>query len=299
VNDAFCRTYGYAEAEVLGQRVAILRSPDLDAGRSGEILTSTLAGGWHGELLNRKRDGTVFPVEVWTSAVRDHAGAIIAAVGVARDITERTAAQEHIRSSLAEKEMLLKEIHHRVKNNMQVVSSLLNMAGEKAGDAKTRALFKESMSRIRSMALVHEKLYRSPSLAGIDFGEYLRAVTPELMRTHHAPGVSYVVDAQPVALGIDTAIPCGLIVSELISNALKHAFPQGREGKIRVLLHTENPSTVQLTVADDGMGFPAELDFRNAGSMGLNLVVSLAGQIRGSVAMERGTGTAFTVTFPV
>jgi PAS domain S-box-containing protein len=246
----------------------------------------------------RKSTGEVRWVWGQGELTYDAGGNPVQMFGTIQDITERAVAQEQIRTSLREKEMLLKEIHHRVKNNMQVVTSLLNLESEKAADPGTRALFKESMTRIRSMALVHEKLYRSPSLSSIDFGEYLNSVSNELMRTYHTPGVACMVDAEAIPLGIDIAIPCGLIVSELVSNALKHAFAGRQQGNLRVILRRQDPAAVMLKVLDDGVGFPAGVDFRNAASMGLNLVVSLATQIRGSVVMERDSGTVFTVTFP-
>ena len=298
VNDAFLATYGYTESDVLGKSTSNVQPYRATGAQRAELRRATAVDGWHGEVMNRRKDGTEFPVELWTSMVKDAAGKVIASVGVARDITARKQADEQILASLGEKEILLKEVHHRVKNNMQVISSLLSLAAARAPDARAREQFEDSMTRIRSMAMVHEKLYRSPSLAGIDFGDYLESVTSELIRLFYRDGLSCSVEATKVSLGIDIAIPCGLIVNELVANALKHAFVGRQSGTVVITLRRKDDATVEMAVQDDGVGFPADLDFRSVSSMGMTLVVSLSNQIGGTVELIRSGGTRFVVTFP-
>ena len=161
VNDAFLETYGYREEEILGHDIAMVRVGEDVGAAMSEIRRSTLDGAWYGEVLNHRADGTVFPVELWTSIVRNDDDEPVAMVGVARDITARKRAEEDIRTSLREKEVLLKEIHHRVKNNLQVISSLLSLQSEYLKDEAMIKIFKESQNRVKSMALIHEKLYQS------------------------------------------------------------------------------------------------------------------------------------------
>ncbi|MGA9118302.1 MAG: histidine kinase dimerization/phosphoacceptor domain -containing protein [Bacteroidota bacterium] len=217
--------------------------------------------------------------------------------GSLRDITERKRAQERIESTLHEKEMLLKEIHHRVKNNMQVISSLLSLQAAEARDSATREGLIDSQNRVRSMALVHEKLYRSANMSDIDFGEYLKSVIGELARSYLRDNVSYAVEVDAIHLGIDIAIPCGLIVNELVSNAFKHAFPEGRKGTVKVTLRRKQGGGIQLRIKDDGVGIPADKDPREMTSMGMGIVFALTDQISANVAVERDDGTTFIVDF--
>lgn len=216
----------------------------------------------------------------------------------ARFIAERERNDERIRASLREKEVLLREIHHRVKNNLQIITSLLNLQSQHVTDAVTRAVLTESQDRIRSMSLVHETLYRSEHLSRIDFAEHLSSVSSLLMRNYARPGVTCTVDGGTILLGIDEAIPCGLIVNELITNALRHGFNGREEGRIRVGIAAVEDRRARLTVADDGIGMPADLDWRNATSMGLTIVNLLTAQLEGTLHITRDGGTSVTVEFP-
>jgi two-component sensor histidine kinase len=249
---------------------------------------------WEGIHLTKDRRS--IPVEI-SNHLFDLAG-VPTIVATVRDITERKRAENQVLASLKEKELLLKEIHHRVKNNMQVISSLLSLATRGTDDERVHELFRDSMGRIRSMALVHEKLYRSSNLASIDFGEYVSTVTSELMRSFNRAGVECRVDAGHVLLGIDTAIPCGLIVNELVSNALKHAFRGRERGTVAVFLRGIDSGTVELVVQDDGIGLPSDVNVRSQTSMGMIVVNSLVDQIAGSIAVENHAGTRFIITFP-
>lgn len=298
VNRAFVELYGYAENELIGHTIDIVRSPHDHKEMVEKILPSSLTGGWQGEVINRKKDGTEFPVFLSTSLVRDKQGEPLALIGVARDITEARKVRDQINASLKEKEILLKEIHHRVKNNLQVISSLLNLQLASVRDPYDVALFQESQNRIRSMAIIHEKLYQSDDLSHVDFGSYIGTLTSSLFRSYDVSDIGFQIDVESIRLSIDAAIPCGLILNELVSNALKHAFPDGRRGYVSIAMHREEGHFCRLVVADDGIGFPAGIDFRKTPSLGLELVNTLVNQLNGSIELTSGNGSKFTIRFP-
>ena len=216
-----------------------------------------------------------------------------------RDITERKMAEDRLQSSLAEKEVLLREIHHRVKNNMQVISSLLNLQSRRISDPEVLEMFKESQRRIRSMALIHERLYQSSDLSRIEFSQYLRNLANHLFSSYQIDPnrIQVTIDAVEIHLNINTAIPCALIVNELISNALKHGFPEGRRGNVGVEFRRNDGNGCLLQVKDDGVGFPANLDFHKTESLGMQIVVTLVNQIEGTIRLEREKGTNFQISF--
>jgi PAS domain S-box-containing protein len=202
---------------------------------------------------------------------------------------------------LNEKEVLLKEIHHRVKNNLQIISSLLNLQTDQVKDSGTLRILHDSQTRVRSMALIHEKLYQSKSMAKIDFGEYVTSLTKDLFRSYQRSlgEIKLNIHVDEVTLDLDYAVPCGLILNELMTNALKYAFPEGRKGSIWVELRADPKQFISLRVADDGVGLPAGLDILKNKSLGLQLVNSLVKQIDGKLEVENSSGTAFCVTFKV
>ncbi len=219
------------------------------------------------------------------------------------EIAHSRRAEEALSASLREKETLLKEVHHRVKNNFQVVVSLLHLQSNHITDESLRAMFVDCEGRIRSMALVHEKLYRSNNLAQIDFGDYMRDLAGEISNLYHrhtsAPAL--IINAERVQLDVSQAVPCGLVVSELISNAYKHAFPPGRSAgcEIRVSLRLDGDNRVECTVCDNGIGIPAGLDPRSITSLGWSLVRMLTeDQLGGSLDVSGGNGTEVCVSFP-
>jgi len=215
------------------------------------------------------------------------------------EIGERRQAQEALQASLQEKESLLQEIHHRVKNNLQVMTSLLRLQCQFSKDSPVRQALTTNRDRIQSMSLVHEHLYQSPDLARINLADYLRRYVPYLTRVYQkqARRIAVRTDAEDTYLDIDHAVPCGLLVNELVSNALKHAFPAGRAGEIRVEARQEN-GHASLSVRDDGVGLPADVNFRRPTSLGLHLVNMLVKQLNGTINLENHHGTAFEVTFP-
>ncbi|GAB4545113.1 MAG: hypothetical protein Kow0063_39040 [Anaerolineae bacterium] len=228
-----------------------------------------------------------------------------------QEIIERMRAEERIEASLREKEVLLKEIHHRVKNNLQIVSSLLNLQSNHIDDPQVLRVLCDSRHRIRSMALIHEKLYKSYDLARVDFADYIRDLAAYLFRSYGdlARTIALKVETENVFLGIDSAVPCGLILNELLSNSLKHAFPVGQlppgqrtsdgdQKEIRVELRTGIDHRLSLIVSDNGVGLPPDLDFRDTPSLGLQLVNTLVRQLDGTFELDRqGRGTTFRIDF--
>jgi two-component sensor histidine kinase len=211
----------------------------------------------------------------------------------------KKATEDKLTASLKEKEVLLKEIHHRVKNNMQVISSMLSLQSQHITDKASLAMFQESQNRIRAMALIHEKLYTSEDLAHIDIASYIHSLTHQLITTYHtlASRVNMDIAITNIFLTITTAIPCGLIINELVSNALKHAFPHQQKGTITVSMTPSNTDSLILTVSDTGIGFPEGIDFRNTTTLGMQLVVSLVEQLEGTITLDRNEGTRFRIEF--
>lgn len=250
------------------------------------------------ELKLEKKDRNPYWCEV-RAAMLKRDGRSSRVLIVAKDITKRRNAELELKTSLKEKEILLKEIHHRVKNNMQIISSLLNLQAAQAKDANLGELLQESKNRVRSMALIHEKLYRSLDLAHIDFSEYVSSLTESLFKAFRIRGVSYSVESKTAYLDIDKAIPCGLILNELISNTLKHAFPDGRTGRVSVSFSVSDDRQAVLSVNDNGIGLPPGLDCSNTYTLGLQLVYDLTSQLGGSVTVSQENGTGFTITFPL
>jgi PAS domain S-box-containing protein len=220
--------------------------------------------------------------------------------GTHTDITARKQAEEKIKASILEKETLLKEIHHRVKNNLTVISSLLDLQSSCLQDENAREALQNSIERVKTMALIHTQLYQSPDLARINFGQFIRDLIGNIIQSYgraESP-VAINVDADEISLGIDASIPCGLILNELVANALKHAFPEGKEGEINIRMRSED-KRVSLTVQDNGIGFPESLDVTKLKSLGLELVNLLVGQISGKMEMQVDGGTTWTITFPL
>jgi len=238
--------------------------------------------------------------EVVVTPILDGAGKPERLLCVSHDITERKQAEEKIKAALIEKEVLLQEIHHRVKNNLQVISSLLSLQSRSIQDKQQLELLKDSQDRIRTMALIHEKLYQAKDLARINFAGYIRDLAASLFRSYKGKSTAITLKSNidDVSLGIDAAVPCGLIINELVSNALKHAFPTDHKGEIYIGLSSNTEQKLVLIVSDNGVGFPKNLDFQKTESLGLQLVNALAVQLRGSVELNSNGGTEFKIIFP-
>ena len=295
LNPAFSETLGWTNDELMARPFLSFVHPDDYAATLAEV--EKLGQGavtLSFENRYRCRDES-YRWLAWKSV--PEAGLLYAS---AHDITERKRAEQAIRDSLAEKEILLKEIHHRVKNNMQVISSILNLQAGYVEDARARALFADCQGRVQSMAMIHEKLYRSANLATLDFGQHVRELAQGMVSSFGevAERVRLHIEAEAVALDIDSAIPAGLILNELVTNALKYAFPDGRAGTLRIALRGDGPEQILLSVADDGIGLPEGLEVGRSRSLGLKMIHSLTRQIGGQVEVRRGIGVEFRIHFP-
>ncbi|MEG4321336.1 MULTISPECIES: PAS domain S-box protein [unclassified Microcoleus] len=261
------------------------------------ISTAMQTGSCRFDWVHKRLDGSEFPAEVLLNAMEINGRKILQAV--VRDITDRKRDEDRIKASLAEKEVLLKEIHHRVKNNLQVISSLLKLQSRYIQDSRVSEMLKESQNRVRSMALVHEQLYQSKDLSNIDFAEYIQNLAHNLFQAYEidTEGVKLQTNIAPCSLNIDTAVPCGLIINELVTNSLKYAFKGQTQGTIKIDFTLDNNRVCVLAVSDSGIGFPQYLDYRSARTLGLRLVGSLVKQIRGKIELLETAGTTFQITF--
>lgn len=241
------------------------------------------------ELFALRRDGSEVPVEIGLSPIQTASGELVLASIV--DITERRHAREALQASLAEKDVLLRELHHRAKNNLQLIASLLDLSsGQPSADALAQC-----QSRVQAISLVHERLYQSGTFTRIDMKEYVEAIAPQLVQAWGgAQAIALSLDTEQVHLGLDAAIPCGLVINELVTNAFKHAFPEGRAGTITVQVRAQGPR-VTIAVRDDGVGFDPVA--KRPGHIGLELMNALTRQLRGALTFGSGQGSAITLTF--
>jgi PAS domain S-box-containing protein len=301
VNDAFVRRTGYSREEVIGKTPRILqgvKTQRAELARIGVALRK-----WEpvrAELINYTKAGEEFWLELDIVPVADDTGWFTHWVAVERDITERKQTQHALQASLQEKVALLNEVHHRVKNNLQVITSMLRLEAGRSDHPATKSVLKDMQDRIRSLALLHESIYRSGTFAAIDLGHYLKQIATQSFRSLQASSspLELRLDLDTVQIGLDQATPCGLLVSELLSNCFKHAFPDGRTGEVCIKLKpAEISGQWQLQVSDTGVGLPDDFETRREKSLGLQLVDSLASQLGGS--LQAGPGAVFAVTFTV
>ena len=312
-NQATLKMHGYSSKDKVIGKNALMFISERDHPRAMENLEKTLEQDLvqNAEYTFVTKDGHEFPAELSASVIKSSFDNLTGFVAITRDITERKRAEEQIKASLEEKEVLLREIHHRVKNNMQIIISLLELQRKYITDERALEIFTESQQRIRSMALIHEKLYQSANLAKFDFTGYIENLTNTLFRNYVTiDNISFSIDVEDILLSIDFAIPCGLILNELVSNSLKHAFPEGtpcfrqdhsenrgKECEIKITLRSVDDNDIELIVSDNGVGIPADLDFRNTQSLGLQLVVALVNQIKGNIELNRTEGNEFRIKF--
>jgi len=215
-----------------------------------------------------------------------------------KEITERKQAEEQLKALLEEKNVLLREMYHRVKNNMQIIYSLLGLQVGKVGNQRLSEIINDCQNRIRSMALVHDKLCRSEDLVNINFALYIKDLAQSLFRAYETRGkIALKLDLEDVLLSTDSAIPCGLILNELISNSLKHAFPGDLKGEVRIDLCSDDSGKITLIVSNNGVDFPEDLDFRNTKTLGLQLVNTLTQQLNATIELDSSVGTTFKITF--
>lgn len=305
---------GWKEQEALGRTAHMLFTPeDIEKGEpEKEIETARATGRAADERWHMRKDGSRFFASGVLTQVCDDAGHLLGFAKVMRDVTERQEQDEQLRRSLSEKETLVREIHHRVKNNLQVIVSLLGMQSRHTNDAHVLAAFQDAESRLRAIAHVHERLYASEDLTQVEFGAYVTALGSELMQIHSSAGdqIRLQLDVADMVLHIEQAIPLGLVANELLLNSLKHGL-HAREGQLLIRLaylpdtvspngdRTLDAGWAQLEIADTGPGLPAGLDVRNTNSMGLRLVNMLVRQLHGRLEVGEAPGARFSVSFPL
>jgi len=298
-NRAAERIFGYTAAEIVGSPFAILCPPDR-VDEHNEILRRIARGERvaHYEVLRRTKEGRHIIASIAASPVRNREGVIVSVAKVARDITAQKEREAALQASLKEKEVLLQEVHHRVKNNLQVIASLVNMQLRKVDSQAARGALEECRNRVLAIALIHEKLYQSKDYGRVPFSEYIRTIASNVFQSAGVAvgAVQLAFQVEPIALPVDKAIPCGLLVNELITNALKHAFPDRREGVVEVSL-SACEGRVSLSVKDNGIGLSPDFELEKSQTLGLQLVTTLARQLDGSVEILRIGGTAFRVSF--
>ena len=304
VNAEAERVFGYPRAELVGRSVDLL-VPQQSAAHHAGFREGFFANpaprpmGTGRDLFARRADGGEFPVEIGLNPLETEQGLMVLASVV--DITERKRAQQRLEKALEEKTVLLNELHHRVKNNLQMISSLLNLQADSCGDARAREILNESQNRVKAMGLTHQLLYEHKDFSRVDFGEYLRRLAQLLLSAYRGRSgrvaLNLALPEQACYVGLERAIPCGLAVNELVTNAFKHAFPGDRRGAITIALASAEDDNVILTVSDDGVGLPDGFDIESVKSLGLRLVPLLVEQLQGSLTVAGSPGSSFSLRF--
>lgn len=315
VNRAFCQMVGYAEAELIGTPFLQLTHPDIRA-RDTELFARMVAGDLAACRIAKRqihKDGHAVDTTAHLGAVRDASGTVVFLVAQFQDVTDekretealeqRAAMLETVRRVGEERAVLLREVNHRVKNNLQVISSLMNLQARQSVDLATRAALDDAQARVRSIAVIHEMLYQTPDLARVDMHEYVTRLARLLGHSFGALRAGHLtleVHCESVVLPVDQAVPCGLILNELLTNAFKHAFrsPATEGARIEVSMAREGGELL-LTVADNGVGLPDTIDPRETSTLGMSLLRMLAGQLRGTLDATGLGGTRIRVRFPV
>ena len=303
-NQGAQRIFGYTPEEILGQPLDLLIPKSMAARHRQDVANFARSGvaarrkSERSQIQGRRKDGTDFPAEASISRVGSNGQTLLTVI--LRDISQRVAADELIQESIREKDALLREIHHRVKNNLQVMSSLLGLQSRRVSDPQTRQAIEDSQGRIHTMALIHELLCRNPVFSGIDTAEYTRQLIDYRTRAHgpDAHHIQFVTDLESIQLDLDSAVPFGLIFNELLTNALRHAFPAERGGQIRIVLKRQPDQRIRLAVEDDGVGLPAGLDWSATRSLGFRLVRMLAEQLKAKVEVHPSAPTRIQLSFP-
>ena len=244
-------------------------------------------------------DGTIRIISSKGEVITDQKGKPLRIVGTEQDITEQKLADEKIKSSLKEKEMLLQEIHHRVKNNLQVISSLLRLQSRYINDQKSIDIFKETQNRVRSIAILHEKLYQLDDLAKIRFDEYVKILAEDLLYFYELDksNIKMNIDVEEISLNIETAIPCGLIIDEMVANSLKYAFPDNRIGEIKIELYSIDNDRYHMIVSDNGVGFSEDIDPEKTDTFGMQLIKYLTKQLKATIELDKNNGTTYKLMF--
>jgi PAS domain S-box-containing protein len=304
-NQQLCSITGYSEEEFRSMNFQDITVPEDQKKSEGfrEGLQKQNEERISFEKQYIHKNGSRIDMNVTVALVKDKSGEPAYFVTVFEDITERKRNEQELIRSLKEKEVLLREVHHRVKNNLQVISSILNLQSNFVEDPNTLQILRESQNRINSMSFIHESLYRKDEFDSIDLAQYVKDLTTNLLHSYHSSGTDIRLehDLENVELDLDQAIPCGLILNELVSNALKYAFPDRDRGLVHIGVeqeqNTDATTLVRIRVQDDGVGLPEGYEVGASDSLGLQLVSSLLEQIGGEIRLKRDNGTEYLITF--
>jgi PAS domain S-box-containing protein len=297
------KIFGYSAEEAIGQPMTMLIPLEREE-EEAKILAKITQGERVEpfDTVRHRKDGQLIDISVTISPVRDKSGKISYASKIARDVTSRKQSELQLRSAYEREVVLIKEIHHRVKNNLQIISGLLYLQARQVENEQGRAIIQSCRNRILSMALLHEKLYRAQELDNIDFIGYIRSLTLNLENSYASPSttISLDIQAETVKVDLDTAMYCGLIINELVSNALKYAFPEGRAGQIIIEFKQDTVDHYTLIVRDNGIGMTEAINLKHAKSLGLQLVYSLVTQqLKGQISLEHDDGVTFKISFKI
>ena len=303
VNHGFENLTGFTRIEANGKNPgALLKSDKQDPALYRELWDTILSGEtWRGEIINKKKSGELYNEEMLITPVMDSAKKIQHFIAVKEDVTEKSRSRERLEASLQEKEVLLREIHHRVKNNMQVISSLVNLSSDKVSDPSTQALIDELHRRIDAMSIVHEQFYSAVDVSNIDFSLYIAQLTNNLMEEYQIKPEEIFVEQTtiPLLLDLDSAIPAGLIVSELVSNSFKALRNESSQKRIlRISMNRSNDAVVTIKIHDNGPGLPPGMDPKSEQTLGFKLMEILSRQLHGSITFDSTDGTKAILQFP-
>jgi PAS domain S-box-containing protein len=299
INKGFENLFDYRIEELKGRSIKDVLVPQDVYEEAGEIMERVIKGEIVKlESVRSRKDGSkvhvsilYYPVSLGDDKVGMYA--------IYTDITNRKLNEEQIKNSLLEKEVLLKEVHHRVKNNLQIIASLLNFQSRYVKDPEALNMFKESQNRVKSIALIHEKLYQTKDLSRIEFAGYIKSLVSHLFLTFDIKPdrISFSVNANNLFLSVDTAIPCGLIINELVTNSLKYAFPEDRKGQITINLNYNNLNEYELIVKDNGISLPENIVIGKTETLGFQLINTLVTQLDAKADIIRNNGTTFLIKF--
>lgn len=297
--------FGHGRESLIGQSIEIL-VPERFRGHHSQYRAGFFGDpqprpmGIGRDLAGCRADGSEFPIEIGLNPIDTESGVMVLASII--DISERRRAQQRLEDALREKTVLLNEVHHRVKNNLQVITSLLNLQADFAADPRLRAILAESCGRVKAMALTHQLLYERKDFSRLDLGDYLDRLIQSIRSSYRATGdritLRMVRPDAHVQIDLERTIPCGLLVNELVTNSFKHAFKGERQGEIVIQLEEGFDGMVCVSVADNGVGLPPESELAHGSSLGLQLVQLFVEQLHGTLDVERGSGVRFAMRFP-